>query len=133
MYGGDVQVHRVVQKNGHFLFRHIFYKYCSFPKQILLGWECFYMYTFPSRFLVINNMFDPIRPLRLPPDVNSQEYFIWGFLKGRIYQDNHDTVESQKRNIRREIRRISRDMLEIVVNNFNTRVATVIQQRSWIE
>ena len=34
-----------------------------------------------------------------------------------------------KENIRTEIRRIPRDILERVVNNFDVRVAAVIQQR----
>ena len=39
-----------------------------------------------------------------------------------------------RENIRREIKRIPRDMLERVVNNYNVRVAAVIrQQGAWIE
>jgi len=44
------------------------------------------------------------------------------------YNDNPDSIERLKENNRREIRRIPRDMLERVVNNFNVRVAAVIQQ-----
>ena len=68
------------------------------------------------------------------PDLHPPDYFLWGYLKERVYQDNPDTIERLKENIRREIRRIPRDMLERVMNNFNVRVAAVIRQRgAWIE
>ena len=44
-----------------------------------------------------------------------------------MYEDNLDTIEWLKKNIKREIRRM-------VMDNFNVRVANVIQQRrAWIE
>ena len=57
--------------------------------------------------------------------------FSWvGYLKERVYQDNPNTIiDRLKENIRREIRRIPNDMLDRVMNNFNVRVAGVIQQR----
>ena len=54
------------------------------------------------------------------------DYLLWGYMKERVYQDNPVTIERLKQNIRREIRRIPRDMLE---NNFNVTVAAMIQQR----
>ena len=49
-------------------------------------------------------------------------------MKERVYNDNPFTIERLKENIWREISRITRDMLERVINNFNVRVAAVIQQ-----
>ena len=68
------------------------------------------------------------------PDLTHPDYFLWGYLKARVYQDNPPTIERLKENIKREIRRIPRYMLERVIENFNVRVAAVIQQRgAWIE
>ena len=68
------------------------------------------------------------------PDLNPPDYFLWGYLKDRVYQDNPPTIERLKENIKREIRRIPGEMLERVIDNFNVRVAAVIQQRgAWIE
>ena len=68
------------------------------------------------------------------PDLTPPDYFFWGYLKARVYQDNAPTIERLKENIKREIRRIPRDMLERVIDNFNVRVAAVIQQRgAWVE
>jgi len=50
-------------------------------------------------------------------------------LKESVYNDNPDSIEKLKANNRGEIKRIPRDMLGRVLNNFNVRVAAVIQQR----
>ena len=68
------------------------------------------------------------------PDLNPPDYFLWGYLKERIYANNPQTLAALKDNIRREIRNIPADMIGRVITNFNVRVAAVIQQRgAWIE
>ena len=64
------------------------------------------------------------------PDLSPPDYFLWGYLKERVYQDNPNTIDRLKENTIREIRRIiPNDMLDRAINNFNVRVAGVIQQR----
>ena len=70
------------------------------------------------------------------PDLNPADYFLWGYLKNRVYADNPRRCEELKQNrpIRREIRRIPEDMLTRFVYNFSVCVPAVIQQRgAWIE
>ena len=68
------------------------------------------------------------------PDLNPCDYFLWGYLKERIYQNNPQTLTALKDNIRREIRMIPADMIGRVIDNFNARVGAVIRQRgAWIE
>lgn len=68
------------------------------------------------------------------PDLNPPDYFLWGYLKERIYDNNPQTLAALKGNIRREIRRIPADMIGRVIENFNVRVGAVIGQRgAWIE
>lgn len=68
------------------------------------------------------------------PDLSPLDYFLWGYLKDRVYANNPQTIDALKNNIRTEIRRIPHDMLDRVITNFNVRVATVIQrQGAWIE
>ena len=51
-----------------------------------------------------------------------------------MYEDNPDTIERLKQNIKREIRRIPNDVLDRIMYIFNVRVVNVIQQRgAWIE
>ena len=68
------------------------------------------------------------------PDLSPADYFLWGYLKERVYANNPQTIEGLKANILQEIRRIPLDMCDRVIRNFNVRVATVIQRRgAWIE
>ena len=68
------------------------------------------------------------------PDLSPPDFFLWGYLKERVYHNNPQTIDALKENIRREIRKIPREMLDRVINNFNVRVAAVIQRRgAWIE
>ena len=68
------------------------------------------------------------------PDLSPADFFLWGYLKGKVYENNPQTTEALKTNIRREIRRIPQEMCARVIQNFNVRVATVIQRRgAWIE
>ena len=67
------------------------------------------------------------------PDLSPPDFFLWGYLKERVYYNNLQTKDALKENIRREIR-IPGEMFDRVINNFNVRVATVIQrQGAWIE
>lgn len=72
---------------------------------------------FPSDWLVsrrTDNTWPPYSPDQSPPD-----YILWDYLKERVYEDNPDTIDRLKENIKWEIRRIPNDMLERVVNKFN--------------
>ena len=60
-------------------------------------------------------------------DLNPPDYFLRGYLKDRIYEDNPQTREDI---IRREIRRIPQEMLNRVVDNFNVLVAAVLSYSS---
>ena len=53
-------------------------------------------------------------PRSQPPRQFSQ-----GFLKDWVYKDNPQTIERLKENIKREIKRIPADTLELVFDNFN--------------
>ena len=68
------------------------------------------------------------------PALNPGDFFLWGYLKERIYDNNPKTLVDLKDNIRREIRCIPADMIGRVINNFNVRVAAIVHQRcTWIE
>lgn len=87
---------------------------------------------FPNDRLISRRTDNPWPPYS--PDLNPCDYFLWGYLKERVYENNPQTREVLKANIRREIRRIPVDMCQRVINNLNVRLATVIQRRgAWIE
>ena len=60
-------------------------------------------------------------------DLNPPVYFMRGYLKDRVYENNLQTREDI---IRKEIRRIPQEMLNRVVDNFNVRVAAVLSYSS---
>ena len=62
-------------------------------------------------------------------DLNPPDYFLRGYLKDRVCENNPQTREDI---IRREIRRIPQEMLNRVVDNFNVRVAAVLSYSSTV-
>ena len=59
--------------------------------------------------------------------LNPPDYFLRGYLKDRICENNRQTRDDI---IRREIRRIPQEILDRVVDNFNVRVAAVLSYSS---
>ena len=81
---------------------------------------------FPSDRLISRRTDFPWPPY--PPDLNPPDYFLWGYLKERIYNNNPKTLADLKDNIKSEI------MIKRVNDNFNTSVRAVIcQQGAWIK
>ena len=60
-------------------------------------------------------------------DLNPPDYFLRGYLKDRVCENNPQTREDI---IRKEIRRIPQEMLNRFVDNFNVRVAAVLSYNS---
>ena len=57
-----------------------------------------------------------------PLNLNPRDYFLWSYLKEKIYNNNPKTLADLKDNIESEILKIPIDMMKRVINNFNTRV-----------
>jgi len=55
--------------------------------------------------------------LRVPSD-----YFLWGYLKGRVYQNKPRTIEALKANITEEIQAVTADVLARTFQNMARRV-----------
>ena len=100
--------------------------HCSDRSLEYLGWY------FPGDRLISRRADFPWPPYS--PDPNPSENFFWGYLKERIYHNNPKTLADLKDNIKSEIMKIPVDMIERVIDNFNTRVGAVIRQEGvWIE
>ena len=69
------------------------------------------------------------------PDLNPCDYFLWGYLKSKVYCDPYPvTTEQLKKNITRECRKISKETVRAVINNFNSRIQFVLTKKgSWFE
>ena len=45
------------------------------------------------------------------PDLNPCDYFLWGYLKGKVFRSNPQTIEELKNNISTEMAAITSDLL----------------------
>jgi len=52
------------------------------------------------------------------PDLNPCNYFLWGYLKDRVYKPMPKTLDDLKVNIEHEIRNIKQDILKSTFLNF---------------
>ena len=62
------------------------------------------------------------------PDLNPCDYFLWGYLKGRVYKDAPMTLDALKQAITREIEAITPETLRKVMLNFRKRLILVQEQ-----
>ncbi|KZC13395.1 hypothetical protein WN55_06048 [Dufourea novaeangliae] len=69
---------------------------------------------FPGRVVSKNGDID--RPPR-SPDLTPPDFFLWGYLKRKVYASKPQTIDELKANIRAEIIAIPPEMLETVMEN----------------
>ena len=62
------------------------------------------------------------------PDLSICDYFLWGYLKARVYEHKPRTLENLKEAIRVEVAQIDRAMLERVEANFQERLQKCIKR-----
>lgn len=62
------------------------------------------------------------------PDLNPCDYFLWGYLKSRVYSPLPKTLDQLKANIEREIKNIRPEILKEVFINLKKRCNLVIQK-----
>jgi len=51
------------------------------------------------------------------PDLTQPDYFLWGYLKGRVYQNKPQTIDALKANITEEIQAVTADVLARTFQN----------------
>jgi len=63
------------------------------------------------------------------PDLKSCDYFLWGYLKDRVYKPMPKTLDELKVNIEREIRNIKPDILKSTFLNFRKILNLIIKAK----
>ena len=67
-------------------------------------------------------------------DISPPDFFLWGYLKGKVYTNKPRTIQKLKEGIIREVRDIPQEMIFNIIDNFKIRVAAVRKQcGAWIE
>jgi len=60
------------------------------------------------------------------PDLTPSDYFLWGYLKGRVYQNKPLTIDVLKANITEEIQAVTADVLARTFQNMARRVQSCL-------
>jgi len=63
------------------------------------------------------------------PDLNPCDFYLWGYLKSKVYNPLPNSLEELKMNIEREIKIISKEELKRVFLNFEKRCYFLIQAK----
>ena len=63
------------------------------------------------------------------PDLTAPDFFLWGYLKGKVYANQPKTLRALKTNIRREIAAITTEMLEEVMENAQKRAQLCLKEK----
>lgn len=56
------------------------------------------------------------------PDLSPMDFFLWGYLKSMVFNNNPQSIEELKENIREEIQNISPNTCRAVMENFRSRL-----------
>lgn len=62
------------------------------------------------------------------PDLNPCDFFLWGYLKHRVFRNNPQTLDQLKNTIEHEITEISRDLLDKTVDSLFDRLMLIISE-----
>ncbi|CAI6354061.1 unnamed protein product [Macrosiphum euphorbiae] len=63
------------------------------------------------------------------PDLTPPDFFLWGYLKGRVYKNRPQTLDELKSNITMEINLINVSVLHKVATNVVKRVRACINEQ----
>ena len=79
-----------------------------------------------------NHIISKIGDVRWPPcslDLTPPDFFLWGYLKDKVYANNFQTIEALKENIRHEIAAISPETLRNAIENTVRRARVCAHER----
>ena len=60
--------------------------------------------------------------------ISACDFFLWGYLKSKVYVRKPRTVDDLKFSIREEIANVSQEMVVNVMQNFEERLRTCVRQ-----
>ena len=82
---------------------------------------------FPNRVLGLGCRGKGIDWPPYSPDLNPCDFFLWGYLKDKVYAAKPATIEELKAAITREINAIDRETLKNVIAGFESRIHAVVE------
>ena len=70
----------------------------------------------------------PLAPPPRSPDLSACDFFLWGYLKSKVYVQKPRTVDDLKVSIREEIATVPQEMLVIVIQSSEESLRTCVRQ-----
>jgi len=71
--------------------------------------------------VILKGLWPPRSPDLMPPD-----YFLWGYMKGSVYQNKARTIDALKANITEEIQAVTADVLARISQNMAHQVQSCL-------
>ena len=65
------------------------------------------------------------------PDLNLCDFFLWGYLKSKVYSNRPQSIEQLKDTIRQEITAIPHEMTRRVIDNFHERLRQCVHNNGF--
>lgn len=84
--------------------------------------------VFPERWIGRRG---PIEWPARSPDLTPMDFFLWGYLKSKVYKDKPQNLEDLKFKIRYEIRHINENTINNVLEGFLSRLAYCQEVNGW--
>lgn len=99
--------------------RNIWYQQDGAPPHFAVEVRAYLNEVFPNRWIGRRGAIEwPARS----PDMTPLDYFLWGYLKSKVYVNRPNNIESLKIKIREEIEHITPETIQDVVENFQQRL-----------
>jgi hypothetical protein len=98
---------------------------CGFSKMVLPLTQREFSWLFPQR--LISRYGDVPWPPR-SPDLSAPDFFLWGYLKSKVFGSRPAKLNELKLRTRDEIGNITDDMLQLVMRSFSIRVHRCVQR-----
>ena len=63
------------------------------------------------------------------PDLTPMDFFLWGYIKSKVYVRNYDNLDDLKTSITAAFQDISTQMISSTMSNFEKRLEKIIEVR----
>ena len=63
------------------------------------------------------------------PDMTPLDFFLWGYIKSKVYTRNYENIASLKISIRTAFESLTEEMVSSTMENFQKRLETILRVR----
>lgn len=104
--------------------QRMWFQHDGAPAHYGIGVRNFLNHEYPQRWIGRGG---PVNWPPRSPDITKPDFFLWGYVKERVYEEQPTTADDMRNRIREAFRSITPEMLENVNRNFANRVRHCLQ------